>query len=85
MRHFGRGHTNGDTVIFFPDLRTVHSGDLVIDGMPVIDYDNGGGALEFVTTLERMLALGFDTVIPGHRSGDARRGAEPRATRVLPT
>ncbi len=66
MLYLGRGHTNGDTVIFFPDLRTIHSGDLVIDGMPVIDYDNGGSALEFVTTLEKMLALDFDTVIPGH-------------------
>ena len=66
MLYFGRGHTNGDTVIFFPDLRTVHSGDLVIDGMPVIDYDNGGSALEFVTTLEKLMTLDFDTVIPGH-------------------
>ncbi len=66
MLYFGRGHTNGDTVIFFPDLRTVHSGDLVIDGMPVIDYDNGGSALEFVTTLEKLMTLEFDTVIPGH-------------------
>jgi cyclase len=66
MLYFGRGHTNGDTVIFFPDLRTVHTGDLVIDGMPVIDYDNGGSALEFVATLEKIMALDFDTVIPGH-------------------
>jgi glyoxylase-like metal-dependent hydrolase (beta-lactamase superfamily II) len=66
MLYFGRGHTNGDTVIFFPDLRTVHSGDLVIDGMPVIDYDNGGSALEFVATLEKLMTLDFDTVIPGH-------------------
>src|ERR1700720_1305591 len=40
MMYLGRGHTNGDTVIYFPDLRAVHSGDLVIDGMPVIDYNN---------------------------------------------
>jgi cyclase len=66
MLYFGRGHTNGDTVIFFRDLRTVHAGDLVIDGMPVIDYDNAGSALEFVTTLEKIMALDFDTVIPGH-------------------
>jgi len=66
MKHLGRGHTNGDTVIYFPDLRTIHSGDLVIDGMPVIDYANGGSALEFVTTLKQMLQIDFDTVIPGH-------------------
>jgi glyoxylase-like metal-dependent hydrolase (beta-lactamase superfamily II) len=66
MRYLGRGHTNGDTVIYFPDLRTVHSGDLVIDGMPVIDYNNGGSALEFVTTLNNLMKIDFDTVIPGH-------------------
>jgi cyclase len=66
MRHLGRGHTNGDTVIYFPDLRTIHSGDLVIDGMPVIDYANGSSAIEFVTTLKQMLQIDFDTVIPGH-------------------
>src|ERR1700693_5756354 len=66
MRYLGRGHTNGDSVIYFPDLRTVHTGDLVIDGMPVIDYDNGGSAVEFVKTLENMMALDFDTVIPAH-------------------
>jgi cyclase len=76
MMYLGRGHTNGDTVIYFPDLRTVHSGDLVIDGMPVIDYDNGGSALEFVQTLNNLLKIDFDTVIPGHgrvlTKGDVR-------------
>jgi glyoxylase-like metal-dependent hydrolase (beta-lactamase superfamily II) len=62
----GRGHTNGDTVIYFPDLKTVHTGDLIIDAMPVIDYAAGGSALEFVTTIDRLLAIDFDTMIPGH-------------------
>jgi glyoxylase-like metal-dependent hydrolase (beta-lactamase superfamily II) len=66
MRWLGRGHTNGDTVIHFPDLRAVHAGDLVIDGMPVIDYPGGGSARELETTLERLLTLDFETVIPGH-------------------
>ena len=30
--HLGGGHTNGDAVIYFPDLRTVHTGDLVVWG-----------------------------------------------------
>ena len=48
--HVGRGHTNGDAVIYFPDLRTIHAGDLVLWGTrldgstlsPFIDYANGG-------------------------------------------
>jgi glyoxylase-like metal-dependent hydrolase (beta-lactamase superfamily II) len=66
MHHLGRGHTNGDTVIHFPDLRAIHMGDLVIDGMPVIDYAGGGSALAFVKTIDNMLALDFDVAIPGH-------------------
>jgi cyclase len=80
MHHLGRGHTNGDTVIHFPDLRAVHMGDLVIDGMPVIDYAGGGSALAFVTTIDAMLALDFDVAIPGH--GKVMTKAEVQAYKV---
>ncbi len=26
--YFGRGHTNGDAVIYFPDLRVIHTGEV---------------------------------------------------------
>jgi cyclase len=63
---FGRGHTNGDTIIYFPDLKTIHAGDLIIDAMPVIDYPGGGSAIEFIRTIDNLLKLDFDTMIPGH-------------------
>jgi glyoxylase-like metal-dependent hydrolase (beta-lactamase superfamily II) len=64
--YFGRGHTNGDAVIYFPDLKVVHTGDLITEGMPVLDYANGASAIEWVAVLEKLLALDFDVVIPGH-------------------
>jgi glyoxylase-like metal-dependent hydrolase (beta-lactamase superfamily II) len=64
--YFGRGHTNGDAVIYFPDLRVIHTGDLITEGMPVLDYNNGASAVEWVSVLDKILALDFDTVIPGH-------------------
>jgi cyclase len=76
----GRGHTNGDTVIYFPDLKTVHTGDLVIDGMPVVDYPGGGSALEFVATIDNLLKIDFDTMIPGH--GKVMTKDDVRAYRV---
>ena len=76
----GRGHTNGDTVIYFPDLKTVHVGDLVIDGMPVIDYPGGGSAIEFIQTIDNLLKMDFDTMIPGH--GKIMTKDEVRAYRV---
>src|SRR6185295_14702448 len=47
-------------------LRIKQAGEPVIDGMPVIDYPGGGSAIEFLTTIDRLLALDFDTMIPGH-------------------
>jgi glyoxylase-like metal-dependent hydrolase (beta-lactamase superfamily II) len=64
--YFGRGHTNGDAVIEFPDLRVIHTGDLITEGMPVLDYANGASAIEWVKVLDEILKLDFDIVIPGH-------------------
>ena len=64
--YFGRGHTNGDAVIYFPDLKVIHSGDLITEGMPVLDYNNGASAVEWVKALDEILKLDFDIVIPGH-------------------
>jgi glyoxylase-like metal-dependent hydrolase (beta-lactamase superfamily II) len=64
--HMGTGHTNGDAVIYFPDLRTVHGGDLLHGTAPFIDYSNGGNSKGWVATVNNILALPFDTAIPGH-------------------
>jgi len=66
-RHLGRGHTNGDAVIFFPAERVLHTGDLFVNGgAPFIDYSAQGSIVEWDKTLEQALQYDFDTVIPGH-------------------
>ena len=65
-RSFGRGHTNGDVMIYFPELKVLHTGDLVAGASPLIDYAGGGSLLEWPATLDEALKLDFDTVIPGH-------------------
>jgi len=64
--YMGRGHTNGDAVIYFPDLKTVHGGDLLHGIAPFIDYGNGGSSRGWVGTMNNVLSLDFDTAIPGH-------------------
>ncbi len=65
--HLGRGHTNGDAVILFPSERVLHTGDLYVNGSaPFIDYSAKGSLVEWDKTLDRVLQLDFDTVIPGH-------------------
>ena len=65
-RYFGRGHTNGDAIIYFPALRTIHTGDLMAGATPLIDYPGGGSIIEWTKTLDQAMKLDFDTVIPGH-------------------
>jgi cyclase len=66
-RYFGRGHTNGDAVIYFPADRTIHTGDLMAGSTPLIDYPGGGSLAEWPATLAAaMTQFDFDTVIPGH-------------------
>tara|TARA_B110000196_G_scaffold211353_1_gene181268 strand:- start:16583 stop:17434 length:852 start_codon:yes stop_codon:yes gene_type:complete len=64
--YMGRGHTNGDAVIYFPDLKTLHGGDLLHTIAPFIDYANGGSSKSWVSTMNSILSLDFDTAIPGH-------------------
>jgi cyclase len=65
-RYFGRGHTNGDAVIYFPALRVLHTGDLMSGNTPLIDYPGGGSVVDWTKTLDEAMKLDFDTVIPGH-------------------
>lgn len=67
-RHLGRGHTNGDAVVYFPSERVLHTGDLQMTtgGPPFIDYSAGGSLVDWDKTLEQALQYDFDTVIPGH-------------------
>jgi glyoxylase-like metal-dependent hydrolase (beta-lactamase superfamily II) len=65
-RYFGRGHTNGDAMVYFPSLRTLHTGDLMAGASPLIDYSGGGSVVEWTKTLDAAMKLDFDTVIPGH-------------------
>ena len=66
-RHFGRGHTNSDTIVYFPAQRTIHMGDMMAGMTPLIDYNGGGSIAEWTESVDRMLEVfDFDTVIPGH-------------------
>ena len=72
--YLGRGHTDGDAVTYFPDLRAVHTGDLVVWGKrtdgsqltPYVDRRNGGSLNDWVGTVEKLLQIDFDVAIPGH-------------------
>jgi glyoxylase-like metal-dependent hydrolase (beta-lactamase superfamily II) len=75
MVHPGRGHTDGDLVALFVEDRVLHTGDLFSNGVyPNIDLEAGGTVRDWPATLDRVLALDFDAVIPGHGPISDRAG-----------
>jgi glyoxylase-like metal-dependent hydrolase (beta-lactamase superfamily II) len=71
----GRGHTDGDLVVLFVEDRVLHAGDLFFNKRyPNIDLEAGGSVREWAATLDRVLELDFDRVIPGHGEATDRAG-----------
>jgi len=69
LYYFGRAHTSGDIVAYFPADRVLAAGDMFTFGADVpelIDYAGGGSAKEWPHTLDGALMLDFDAVVPGH-------------------
>jgi cyclase len=67
----GRGHTNGDTVVFLPKEKIVATGDLMESQ---IAYMGDAQFAEWLTTLDALKRLDFATDLPGH--GMPFRGKE---------
>jgi len=69
LYYFGAGHTNGDTFVVFPAIRTLHTGDMFAwKAPPYIDTANGGSVSAHAQTLANAVASvkNIDTVITGH-------------------
>jgi cyclase len=67
--HFPAGHTDGDSVIYFPESNVVHMGDdFVTYGFPFIDIDSGGSIDGMISGVEGAISeLPADVkIIPGH-------------------
>lgn len=67
LLHLGAGHTDGDVLVSFEEDRILHTGDLVFNrAYPNIDLAGGGSIPAWIATLDRVMKLDFDRVIPGH-------------------
>jgi glyoxylase-like metal-dependent hydrolase (beta-lactamase superfamily II) len=63
IRFFGRAHTDGDIVVFLPKERIVATGDMITSAL---SYTGDAFVEEWPATLEGVMSLDFDTVLPGH-------------------
>lgn len=83
--HVAKAHTDGDSVIYFPGVNVIHTGDVMFNGMfPYIDLDNGGSVDGYITAQRSILALTNDAtiIIPGH-GPLAKRGDLEAAINML--
>ena len=64
--YVGPAHTSNDVVLWVPERRLAFSGDLIFNGgTPFVITGSVAGSL---TALERLRALGAETIVPGHGS-----------------
>jgi cyclase len=67
--HYPNGHTDGDSVIFFPKSNVVHLGDDFFAGkFPFVDLDNGGSVQGMAKNVGEVIKLlpADVKIIPGH-------------------
>jgi len=53
--HYGPGHTDGDSVIYFSEANVVHMGDQFVGGFPLIDFNSGGNVEGYIKTIGAVL------------------------------
>ena len=63
IRFFGRAHTDGDIVVYLPRERMIATGDMITSAL---SYTGDAFVEEWPATLEGVMSLDFDTVLPGH-------------------
>ncbi len=69
LYYFGRGHTNGDAFVVFPQLKSMHAGDIFAGkNLPLIDTNNGGSIVDIGSSLQKAHdgIKNVDTIITGH-------------------
>ena len=67
--YVANGHTDGDSIIHFPESNVIHMGDMFWNGLyPYVDLDAGGSMQGVIEAAELALSLADEStrIIPGH-------------------
>lgn len=67
--HYAKGHTDGDSIIYFTQSNVLHMGDdFVTYGLPFVDVASGGSIRGMIENVEKAVAAAPADVkiIPGH-------------------
>jgi len=64
-----RGHTRGDTTVYFPAAKVIVLGDLLTTHElmpPIVNYGDGGSWTEWLRSMDQILQMDWDRAVPGH-------------------
>lgn len=67
--HVAPGHTDGDSVVYFPNANVIHMGDLYFEGLyPYIGIYSGGSIDGMIRVIHQILPMMDENtkVVPGH-------------------
>jgi len=78
LHYFGRAHTNGDAMVFFPSVRVLHMADVFANkGLPGMDSNNGGTGIGFADTLTKAADFAdrnnVEKIVNGHNETTTTR------------
>jgi glyoxylase-like metal-dependent hydrolase (beta-lactamase superfamily II) len=82
LLHFGRAHTDADSVVYFTNLKVVAVGDLYTPDTPQPDFASGGSLVEWGPVLARILGLDFDIAVPSTGPTITRADLEAFKTKI---
>jgi glyoxylase-like metal-dependent hydrolase (beta-lactamase superfamily II) len=66
LMHYSPAHTDGDTIVYFPDLKVVSAGDELNLINPNFDYAGGASITGWMNSLDQAMKLDWDQAVPGH-------------------
>ena len=69
VMHVANAHTDGDSILYFPDVNVIHTGDVLFNKLfPFIDLEGGGSVDGYLAAQDRIIALADDNtrIIAGH-------------------
>ena len=77
--HISHAHTDGDSIIHFPESNVIHMGDTFFNGgYPFIDISSGGNVKGVIKAAKKALQLANDDtqIIPGHGALSNKQGLQ---------
>ncbi|MDH4271615.1 MAG: MBL fold metallo-hydrolase [Candidatus Aminicenantes bacterium] len=73
IHHPGATHTSGSSLVYFPERKTVHMGDMLFAASHAyIDWQAGSNTKNWISYLKSVAGCDIETVIPGHGNVSSR-------------